>query len=61
MKILPLAASLALAGCGGGAAGDNEAALERAADPGALEAELLRNAADPGNAQSAPSAKPRAN
>lgn len=58
MRILPLAASLALAGCGGAAMDRDEAALERAADQGSIESDLLRNAADPGEARAAPEKRP---
>jgi hypothetical protein len=50
MKLVPLAALAALAACGpDGAAGNNAAALERAAEQSTPEAaEVLRNAAENG-------------
>jgi predicted small lipoprotein YifL len=50
MKLMPLAALLALAGCGqNGPAENNAAALERAAEQSTPEAaEVLRNAAENG-------------
>jgi hypothetical protein len=52
MKLVPLIALVALAGCGqGGSADDNAAALERAAEQSTPEAaEVLRDAAENGAA-----------